>query len=178
MKKLSEFFVIKNYKTADEQIVVDFTSCGMGDVIVNDAHKLIDYLQKNVKIFKYTSEDVRQMIKFAFNYRAEQLSAQPLTNLDQIVFDLEFRPLNPLLMDFSQALLELKAGKRVQRSGWNGKNMWLVLVRKDNYIITELGVNKGAEILPWIGMKTADNKFVPWIASQTDLLSVDWQIVE
>jgi hypothetical protein len=32
-------------------------------------------------------------------------------------------------------------------------------------------------MLPWIGMKTADNKFVPWLASQTDVLSEDWQII-
>jgi hypothetical protein len=32
--------------------------------------------------------------------------------------------------------------------------------------------------IPWVGMKTADNKFVPWLASQTDILSEDWQIIE
>jgi len=26
-------------------------------------------------------------------------------------------------------------------------------------------------------MKTADDKFVPWLASQTDLLSEDWEIL-
>lgn len=30
---------------------------------------------------------------------------------------------------------------------------------------------------PWIGMKTADDGFVPWLASQTDLLAEDWEIV-
>ena len=27
-------------------------------------------------------------------------------------------------------------------------------------------------------MKTADNKLVPWLASQTDILAEDWVIVE
>jgi hypothetical protein len=27
-------------------------------------------------------------------------------------------------------------------------------------------------------MKTADGKFVPWLASQTDMLAEDWVIVE
>jgi len=31
---------------------------------------------------------------------------------------------------------------------------------------------------PWIGMKTADDGFVPWLASQTDLLAEDWTKVE
>jgi hypothetical protein len=30
-------------------------------------------------------------------------------------------------MDFSQALIELKAGKRIAREGWNGKGMWLAM---------------------------------------------------
>ena len=34
-----------------------------------------------------------------------------------------------------------------------------------------------ATLLPWIGMKTADNGFVPWLASQTDVLANDWQVV-
>ena len=33
------------------------------------------------------------------------------------------------------------------------------------------------EVAPWIGMKTADNKFVPWLASQTDILAEDWEVV-
>jgi hypothetical protein len=40
------------------------------------------------------------------------------------------------------------------------------------------GVWVPIELLPWIGMKTADNKFVPWLASQTDILAEDWEIVE
>ena len=30
----------------------------------------------------------------------------------------------------------------------------------------------------WIGMKTADDTFVPWLASQTDMLAEDWEVVE
>ena len=40
---------------------------------------------------------------------------------------------------------------------------------------------RGLELLdglPWIGMKTVDDKFVPWLASQTDVLSEDWGVVE
>lgn len=31
---------------------------------------------------------------------------------------------------------------------------------------------------PHIDMKTADDKVVPWLASQTDVLAEDWRIVE
>lgn len=33
------------------------------------------------------------------------------------------------------------------------------------------------ELAPYIGMKTADDKFVPWLASQTDVLAEDWERV-
>ena len=81
-------------------------------------------------------------------------------------------------MNFSQALESLKLGSKIQREGWNGKGMWLGLVNTGYYDVGCSVVNDIDSLLPWIGMKTADNKFVPWLASQTDLLSEDWQIAE
>jgi hypothetical protein len=73
-----------------------------------------------------------------------------------------------MIMDFSQALLKLKSGAKISRAGWNGKGMWLNLQVPDaNSKMT----------LPYIYMKTADDKQVPWLASQTDLLAEDWDVV-
>jgi hypothetical protein len=36
-------------------------------------------------------------------------------------------------MDFCQALVELKTDKKIARSGWNGKGMWLYLVPANSY---------------------------------------------
>lgn len=86
-------------------------------------------------------------------------------------------------MNFGQALEALKAGKRVAREGWNGKGMWLVLVRSEQWFANfrtadndnkPFPIMRGLRALPWIGMKTADDGFVPWLASQTDLLAEDW----
>ena len=79
-------------------------------------------------------------------------------------------------MDFGEALAALRAGKKVARRGWNGKGMWLSLV--ENYQVGYDPQILGRRLLPWIGMKTADGAFVPWLASQTDLLGVDWGVVE
>lgn len=80
-------------------------------------------------------------------------------------------------LTFGDALHMLKLGKRVARAGWNGKGMWLKLVPVDlaNKIAFEYSA---LNALPWIGMKTADEKFVPWLASQTDVLAEDWVIIE
>lgn len=78
-------------------------------------------------------------------------------------------------MGFGLAIYMLKCGYKLARKGWNGKGMWLKLVEADEYSTVGVGVK---DTLPWIGMKTADNKFVPWLASQTDMLAEDWEIVE
>lgn len=79
-------------------------------------------------------------------------------------------------LNFGTAIYELKQGNKVARAGWNGKGMWLMLIPKSHWETTR-GLET-LEGLPWIGMKTADEKFVPWLASQTDILAEDWCIVE
>lgn len=93
-----------------------------------------------------------------------------------------------LNMTFGHALKALKEGKKVARKGWNGKeagkDMFLYLVPAGAYSpCTEVAktlVNKDGlvDYAPYIAMKTAQGYVVPWLASQTDLLSDDWEIVE
>ena len=89
------------------------------------------------------------------------------------VFERAYKPTDGLT--FGLAVEALKAGERVARAGWNGKGMWLHMIPKSHWETT-----RGLELLdglPWIGMKTVDDKFVPWLASQTDILSSDWMVV-
>lgn len=86
--------------------------------------------------------------------------------------------------NFGGALEALKDGKKVSRSGWNGKNMFLFLVPGSTFKVNRaplLGIYpEGTEInyCPHIDMRTADGKIVPWLASQTDVLADDWGVVE
>jgi hypothetical protein len=93
-------------------------------------------------------------------------------------------------MDFGDAIRALKDSKRVARSGWNGKNMWLSLSCGET---TEIAADKfwssnnrdyantlggKAKVLPSITMKTATGEILMgWLASQSDMLSEDWEIV-
>lgn len=85
-------------------------------------------------------------------------------------------------LTFSTALLVLKDGKKVARLGWNGTGMFLYLVPANSYPAqTEAAKKYFGEVVPYgpyIAMKTAQNNVVPWIASQSDLLSDDWEIIE
>lgn len=92
-------------------------------------------------------------------------------------------------MTFGEAIEALKQGKFVQRVGWNGKGMYLWLLPaafvkaewcKEPHL-KSLAVANGGEVecLGSIRMLTADKKVLTgWLASQTDVLSEDWQIVE
>ena len=86
-------------------------------------------------------------------------------------------------MNFGQALESLKQGRKVARAGWNGKGMFLFLVQGSRFRVNRpplLGIYpEGTEInyCSHIDMRTADNKIVPWLASQTDVLAEDWSEV-
>lgn len=88
-------------------------------------------------------------------------------------------------MDFGYAVKMMKNGKRVSRIGWNGKGMFLYYVPENKYPASrnEHGTMVGVfedDMVPYgayIAMKTAQNNVVPWLASQTDVLAEDWQIV-
>lgn len=85
-------------------------------------------------------------------------------------------------MNFGQAIEELKAGKKVRREGWNGKGMYLQLVKPPesatpSYWLYDVEVCYSPvqlKLRPWIGIKTVDEQFMPWVPSQSDVLSEDW----
>lgn len=77
------------------------------------------------------------------------------------------------LHGFDHALNCLKDGQRVTRVWWNGKGMFLILIPAWNASF------KWYDMQDCIWMKTSDNNMQPgWVASQTDLLSSDWIILD
>lgn len=79
--------------------------------------------------------------------------------------------------DFSWALQALKTDYKVCRNGWNGKGMYL-FIENPTMLKDRPHDESEFERLPYIMMKTADNFLVPWLASQTDILAEDWNIVK
>ena len=66
---------------------------------------------------------------------------------------------------FGWALNKLKEGDRVARWGWNGKDMYLELQIPD-----ENSKMKQS----YIYIYPVGGGFIPWVASQSDLLADDW----
>jgi len=73
------------------------------------------------------------------------------------------------MMDFSDALRQIKLGYAVTRDGWNGPHQTVQMQKPDSH---------SKMTLPYIYIKTVQGDLVPWLASQTDLLSTDWLIAE
>jgi len=73
-------------------------------------------------------------------------------------------------MDFEYALKALKENQWVSREGWNGKGQALKLV---SGVQAEVSGDTQT-LVSFIVIHTSDDKWVPWLASQTDLLAEDW----
>jgi hypothetical protein len=90
-------------------------------------------------------------------------------------------------MNFSEALNLVKSGKRISRSGWNGKGMYVAYqagypngIAINANTSRAIGQPEGTvcKFLPYLMMRTAGGEFVPWLISQTDALADDWGLVD
>ena len=86
-------------------------------------------------------------------------------------------------MNIGKAVDAMKAGARVARKGWNGKGMFLYFVPEGAYPARTAAAKAhwGEDALvpygAYVAMKTAQDNVVPWLASQTDLLATDWEVL-
>jgi hypothetical protein len=84
-------------------------------------------------------------------------------------------------MTFGEAIDVMKSGKRVSRSGWNGKNQYIELASNISYINAKgevINVDHSAignQAVAFVGTSGVQ---LGWLASQADMLANDWVIVE
>lgn len=113
--------------------------------------------------------------------------------LDYIVVGDALIPFDGKGMNFGQAIAAMKTGKKVCREGWNGKDMWIVLMpelklpphscqepgaKVNDRTAKHIGEDTPLDSQPYIAMWTAQQKWQPgWNASQVDVLAEDWMIV-
>lgn len=82
---------------------------------------------------------------------------------------------------FEQVLPAIKIGLKARREGWNGKGMYILLV-KGQAVTQSIDAAYGPNTPPLdvqdaIFMMTTQDTLVPWIASKSDLLAKDWGLV-
>ena len=89
--------------------------------------------------------------------------------------------MNEDLFSFAKAILFLREWEAVCRKNWNGKDMFIYLVWANSYPAqSESAKNMIWDTIPYqeyIAFKTVDWTVVPWVASQTDILANDWEIL-
>ena len=80
-------------------------------------------------------------------------------------------------MKFGKAIEALKEGKRVARNGWNGKGIFIELQVPD----ANSKMSSPYIYIDTTGLDSdnvdAPRSLVPWLASQTDMLSEDWVVL-
>lgn len=114
-------------------------------------------------------------------YLVHDLAADRTTWVPEYGLSINFKQPNGLT--FGEAIELIRLGEKVSRKGWNSKGMFLFLVPGSTFKVNRpplLGIyEEGTEInyQPHIDMRTADGTIVPWLASQSDILSVDWELV-
>lgn len=86
-------------------------------------------------------------------------------------------------MDFSDALRRCRTGDKISRVGWNAAGMFVVHqagypdgipINANTSRATGLPEGTVCKFQPYLMLKTAQDSFVPWLASQSDLLADDW----
>ena len=84
-------------------------------------------------------------------------------------------------MNFGDAIKAMRDGKRVQRSGWNGKNQYIELASHISYMNAKgevVNVNHdaiGNKAVAFVGTSGVQ---IGWLASQADMLADDWKLVD
>ena len=87
-------------------------------------------------------------------------------------------------MDFSDALGELKNGKRLGRKSWGGPFVMYqagypngIPINKNTSIASGMPEGTLCRFSPYFMMLGLDGIFVPWLPNVADLLATDWQIM-
>ena len=95
------------------------------------------------------------------------------------VFEAAYRRIDN--MTFGLALEALKQGKKVCRVGWNGKKQYIELATNVSYVnpvgsVTNVDHEQmGNKAIAFVGTSGTQ---LGWLASQADMLSEDWMVVE
>lgn len=89
-------------------------------------------------------------------------------------------------LTFGDAIHALKLGLKVARKGWNGTDMFIVLMPAlyldagavNARTVKHIGEGNDLDCQPYLAMYNAQQQWIPgWLASQSDMLCEDWVIV-
>jgi hypothetical protein len=90
-------------------------------------------------------------------------------------------------MTFGLAIEAVKAGKKIARTGWNGKGMFVVYqkgypqgIPSNAQTAKAWGIKEGElfKCEPYLQIKMVNGSHSMWVPSINDVLADDWEIVE
>ena len=129
------------------------------------AEKASQELDRPLDTSNTNAEGEGYLVVYADGYRSWSPKA---------IFEEAYRKTDNL--SFGLAVEAAKKGQRIARRGWNGKDMWIEAQKPDS---------NSKMTLPYLYIEYPaghpaypNGSRVPWLASQTDILSDDWFIVK
>ena len=142
---------------------------------------------KLIKAEPQLKDDVEgYKVVYSQPYKSEYTSWSP-----KDVFEEAYREVNG--MSFGLAIEAAKLGLKIARTGWNGKNMFVVYMpplhlppfntqepgpRVNDRTAKFIGEDTPLDCQPYFAMFNAQKQWIPgWVASQSDMLADDWQII-
>jgi len=137
------------------------------------------------------SEDPSELV-YLVEYEADERNkpnhddhAGYISMSPKYVFDESYRQSGNLT--FGMAIAEAKKGKKIARSGWNGKNMYAVIMPgyPEGVEVNEAtqkahDIPQGTKLVyrPYFQLYTAQSDVAMWAPSGSDALAEDWIILE
>lgn len=151
------------------------------DTFYTDFHegaKPLEYIARSIK--DLATADVAYFCKDWEKYRGCRIENQ--CAVDYEIDVIEYYTENAeCLVSFGAAIEALKAGLKMARKGWNGKNQYIQLATNISYVDADgNAVNVeheaiGNRAIAFIGTSGVQ---MGWLASQADMLAEDWEVVK
>lgn len=77
---------------------------------------------------------------------------------------------------FGWALAQLKQSKKVARSIWDNRDVWVCTYRGASEV-PKAFIDLNLTTPRWFGIRTVDNSLIPWQPTQEDMFAEDWEIL-
>jgi hypothetical protein len=84
--------------------------------------------------------------------------------------------------NFGWAIAQMHEGRRLARKGWNGKDQYVFMIDNNRSIgdfnLSYDFIDGDVEVNPFLAFFSNGSLTFGWLASQVDMLSNDWYVVE
>ena len=148
----------------------------------------VEKILSRYNVLKNDVERITGMIKEPYYQLGE--SFKSANNMERLLAEKDVEEAHYYSDDgltFGEAIQLMKKGAKIARKGWNGKGMFVVYQKGypdgipcNKQTAEAFGYKEGElfKCSPYMQMRCVDGTHQMWVASQSDILTEDWYVVE